>query len=290
MRILQRFIFLITLITVIIGFPIVAGIANNGFNSNNVLRVSDKEVIAFDQMLQEIKDKKIVLVGESHDNPEHHQYQLQVIESLYNLNVPVAAGLEMFRADNQRQLDDWVSGRLSLDKFIPIYYSNWGMPWPLYKDIFLFARDKRVPLIGLNVSTEIISKVARHGFSSLTDEESRQLPPGISCNIDEVYMDFIKRIYSAHVAGAEKEFVNFCEAQMVWDNSMALHAIEFLERNPDRTVVILAGTGHSWKRGIPARVNELKSSYSISVILPEITGRAERDTVTTDDADYLILN
>jgi len=254
---------------------------------DRILVIKDKKVIDFNQILQNVKDKQIILVGESHDNPEHHKYQLQVIKALYEANMPVAIGLEMFKAESQGALDNWVSGRLSQQEFLSSYYTNWNIPWPLYKDIFLFARDNKIPMIGLNVPEEITRKVVKKGFSALTDEEVKELPPGISCDVDATYMEFIKGVYSAHHPG--KEFISFCEAQMVWDSAMALHTLKFLEKNPGYTVVILAGMVHSWKRAIPERIKRLNGQYNVSVILPETPDRVERNKITADDADFLIL-
>ena len=83
--------------------------------------------------------------------------------------------------------------------------------------------------------------------------------------------------------------MNFCQAQIVWDNAMALYTIKYLEKNPGSTVVILTGTSHAWRRAIPQQIKRLNSAYSISVILPEIPDRIGKDSITLDDADFLIL-
>jgi len=54
-------------------------------------------------------------------------------------------------------------------------------------------------------------------------------------------------------------------------------------------LILLAGTGHAWKKGIPERIKE-RSSASYAVLLPEIPDHLDKDTVTTEDADYLMLD
>jgi uncharacterized iron-regulated protein len=243
-------------------------------------------MIRWDQMIQEVKDKKIIFVGEIHEEPEHHEYQLRLIKALYAQGTPIAIGLEMFRANDQRLLDSWVAGNLTLNQFLPIYTANWHAPWSLYKDVFLFSKDKRIPLIALNVPPEIPGKVARMGFVSLSEEEIRQLPPGIRCDVDGTYMGYIRRIYPDRSAG--KEFVNFCEAQLVWDNAMALYTLKYLEKHPNATALVLSAWDHAWKRAAPRQIERLNSRYTISVILPELI-KTERNIVTSQDADFLIL-
>lgn len=262
--------------------------ALKGFPYDRVLRVQDHKVITFDQMMQEKKDADIIVVGESHTEPKDHDFQLRVIRALRENGIPVVIGLEMFTAASQKALDDWVSGRMSIEQFLPVYYENWNIPWPLYRDIFLYAREYNIPLIGLNVPRSITTKVAREGFDALSAEELRQLPAGISCNIDDAYMKFIMGVHSAHMHG--KEFRNFCEAQMVWDNAMALNSLAFLKRNPNYTMVILAGSVHAWKPAIPEQIRRQRGSHNVSVVLPEVPGKADKGRVTIKDADYLLLN
>jgi len=75
---------------------------------------------------------------------------------------------------------------------------------------------------------------------------------------------------------------------MVWDNAMALHALQYLEKHSQSTVIIFSTTDHAWKRAIPRQIERLRSGYTLSVILPEHT-TIEREIMTVDDADFLIL-
>lgn len=75
---------------------------------------------------------------------------------------------------------------------------------------------------------------------------------------------------------------------MLWDSVMAWNLLRFLEANPEHKIVVLAGNGHAWKRGIPAQIRR-RSSIPYRVILPEIPGRLERANVSLEDADYLWL-
>jgi uncharacterized iron-regulated protein len=102
-------------------------------------------------------------------------------------------------------------------------------------------------------------------------------------------MEFIRRAYAGH-SHRDKVFVNFCEAQMVWDKSMAWRVMQYLQRNPDKTMVVLAGMGHAWKRGISGQVDLDPKKYTSRVVLPVIPDQMDRSTVTSEDADYLLLD
>lgn len=264
-----------------------SGGAEGPHTYKKALRVRDGKVVPFGVMIDELQRADIVFVGESHDSERDHRAELDVIRALYEKGVRPGIGLEMFRAESQNTLDGWTSGRLDQDLFIRAYYDNWRIPWPFYRDIFMYAREKRIPMVGLNVPDEITRKVAAKGFNSLSREELAKLPRGISCDVDPSYMDFIENAYEAHGMGREP-FVFFCEAQMLWDKAMAWHLIAYMKKNPGMKMVILSGVGHSWKRGMPEQVRR-SSDYTFKVVLPEAPERIKQMAVTTGDADYVLL-
>jgi len=253
---------------------------------DKILRVSDGEVMSLSEIVDDLAASRLVFVGEIHTVASHHRAQLEVIRALKENNSSVAIGLEMFRRDSQPVLDRWVSGDLNEKEFQKIYYKNWNYPWSLYRDIFLYARQHKIPMLGLNVSPEITRQVAREGFASLSSEQRGDLPM-VTCRIDPEYMDFIRRSLDMHGHGG-LDFIKFCEAQLVWDTAMAWSLLGFLEKKPSSTVVVVAGRGHSWKLGIPAQVRS-RSQVELRVILPEIPGRVERGVISEAEADFVWL-
>jgi uncharacterized iron-regulated protein len=257
-------------------------------DSSKVYRVSDGKTITYGQMLDDLRKANIVLVGEVHNQEAHHTSQLNVIRALHEANVPMAVGLEMFIADNQGALDRWIAGTISQDDFLSVYYKNWNFSWALYRDIFLYLKENHIPAVGLNISPEITAKISSSGFSSLTKEELAKLPPETGCAVDEKYMKFIRRAYAMHGHGG-KQFLHFCEAQLIWDQVMARNVIRFLDRNPDKLMVVLTGNGHAWKRGIPEQVQLQSDKFQYRVILPQIPGYIEPRDITVEEADYILL-
>jgi uncharacterized iron-regulated protein len=244
-------------------------------------------VVSGPQALQRLQKARIVLVGEHHNNAAHHAAQLDIIRSLQEAGGKVAIGLEMFRKESQPDLDRWVDGQISDARFRQIFQDNWSYGWKMYKPIFVYAREHHIPMIGLNVAPEITAQVAYHGFDSLNKEQRGSLE-GITCNVTPEYRDFIGGAYGAHGHG-EMNFENFCEAQLVWDTAMAVHAVAYLKDNPETVMVLLAGSGHARKLGIPSQLDKL-GPWPYVVVLPESKGIFDTHTVSARDADYLLLN
>jgi uncharacterized iron-regulated protein len=256
------------------------------FGHPHILSVKDKIEVTRDALLEDLRSVQVIFMGEFHNHAGHHAAQLSIIDALDDDPTPLGIGLEMFRRDSQEDLDVWTANRMPLLQFLDVYEDNWSM-WPYYKDIFLHARNEEVKMIGLNIPRSITRKVAKNGFQSLSTEEQFLLG-NVQCEVDQTYENYIRQAMGGH-GGHGQVFLYFCEAQLLWDTMMARNLIDFLKENPDYRVVVLAGSAHSWKFGIPRQLEE-QSDVSYRVILPEIKGRADRDNVTEDIADYLWLD
>jgi uncharacterized iron-regulated protein len=258
------------------------------FAGGVITRMSDRQAVTFSQMMTDTERSDVIFIAEEHINKKHHELQLDVIRSLQVKKIPLAIGLEMFQTDNQRQIDDWIDGRMTEESFKEIYARNWSYDWSFYRDIFIFARDNQIPMVALNIPKEIVFKVARQGFSSLTPEERRNLPLGVTCDLNNPQTEFLKKTFEdvfKHEANG-KVFEYFCEAQGVRNSGMAMNIANDQKKHPERKLVVLVGTWHAVKHGIPERLENVKS-LSYKVIQPEIHELGTRNA-TSALIDYLI--
>ncbi len=252
----------------------------------HIINAAEKVEVSPDDLLADLLLAQVIFMGEFHDHVGHHQAQLTIIDALDNDERPLAIGLEMFRKDSQKILDLWTARELPLLQFLQVYGDNWSM-WPAYREIFLHARSDGIKMLGLNIPRSLTAKVARNGFKSLSAEE-RQMLGNVQCVVSPAYGNFIRQALGVH-AGQGNQYLNFCEAQLLWDTMMARNLLEFLHENPDYRVVVLAGSGHAWKFGIPRQMLE-RADISYRVLLPEVVGRVDRGNVSTEITDYLWLD
>ena len=252
----------------------------------NMWDVAGKAEISLEQAAGKLPSPGIVYVGEFHDNATHHAAQLAVIQSLDKRKRPLAVGLEMFQHIEQSILDAWVAKELSEEEMRRAFARNWSEDWYLYRDIFMYCRDRNIPMIGLNVPRSITRKVAREGFEALSPEEIGKLPP-IVCRVDREYEAFLRRVLGDH--GTDSGFRRFCEAQLVWDTAMAIYALEYLKNHPERTVFVLCGMIHAWKKAAPEQAARENAEVEQAVVQPALKGRWTPGSVSKEDADYLIL-
>ena len=253
-----------------------------------IMRISDRQAVSFQQMMADAQSSDVTMVAETHDSKKHHVLQLDIIRSFQAKKVPVAIGLEMFQTDYQKQLDDWIEGMIPEQNFKEIYAKNWSYDWSLYRELFIYARDNRIPMVALNVPKGIVFKIAKNGFESLAPEERKNLPSGVTCDINKPQTEFLKKTFEG-VFGHEAKgqlFTYFCEAQAVRNSGMAMVIANNQKRYPARKLVAIAGTWHAVKHGIPERFPN-SNNISFRVILLEISELGVRNT-TSDIADYLI--
>jgi len=192
----------------------------------------------------------------------------------------------MFTPEDQQKLDDWTAGKLDEESFMPVYSRNWSYGWQLYRDLFIFARDNHIPLIALNIPKPVISKVMKQGSPALLESE---IPPKISWSLNQSqtdYMGIISRQVFANAA-PDKFSTRLGEAQALRNSGMAWNIAKYKQKHEADKIVVLAGTWHAVKNGVPERLSAF-GKFTYKVILPELN-ELNMENATVREADYLIM-
>lgn len=256
-----------------------------GCAHQEIIKVEGMKEARLDDIVADARNARVVFIGELHTNKAHHEAQLSVIKAMKKAKIDFAIGFEMFNADSQPELDKWTAGESEREDIIEVYYLNWKIPWRQYRDIVYYAWENKIPVVGLNIKRDVIHQIVKSGLESLKPEQLKGFED-LSCDVDEAYQDVLLNAMEAHVGEVESaSFKNFCEAQVYWDTAMANNVAAYLDANKDKSMVVIAGGAHAWKRGIP-RVLSAKTKYPYLVIMPEMPESVDRETVNTGDADY----
>lgn len=233
-------------------------------------------------VIEGVSGKKIVYVGEYHDRVSHHNVQARIIEGLYKKNGKIAIGMEMFQRPFQAALDEYTAGAIDEREFLKRseYFKRWGFDYNLYKPILDFAREKKVPLIALNLRRELIDKVSKQGLDSLTDDEKKEIPKELDFS-DKEYRNRIREVFDRHESREGKDFNFFFQSQILWDETMSLSIDEFMKKNPGRQIVVIAGGGHlAFGSGIPKRTFR-RNGLDYAIVLSDAD-------IEKDVADYVV--
>jgi uncharacterized iron-regulated protein len=232
------------------------------------LVIQPQQTLKLDDIIKTVLDKPIIYISERHTDYEDHKVQLKVIRSLYEKGRKFAIGMEMFQRPFQKIINDYLSGSISEKEFLKNtqYFKRWQFDYNLYREIIEYARTNNIPVVALNLWTEIVKKVSAEGLDALTDIERAQIPEDMDMS-DEVYRERLKDVFKKHRNREIKDFDNFYQSQILWDETMAHSIDEFLRENPGYQMIVLAGTGHiMYDSGIPKRTYRLNGKEFVTII------------------------
>ncbi len=136
--------------------------------------------VKFSKMLREMEDADMIFFGELHTDPIAHWLQLEMTRALYDQKKDgLILGAEMFEADNQLILDEYLNDIYKTDKF-EAEIRLWGNYQTDYKPLVEFAREHHIPFIATNIPRRYASIVHYKGFEGLeelSDEARRYMAP-----------------------------------------------------------------------------------------------------------------
>jgi uncharacterized iron-regulated protein len=229
----------------------------------------------------------VVLLGESHTDPDHHHWELQTVAALHGRGGSVVLGFEAFPRRLQSVLNDWVEGKLTDEAFLKAseWRQVWGYDAALYMPLFQFARLNRVPMIAMNVERKLVSQVGQQGWEAVPASEREGLSDPAPASV--AYQRELARVYlmkktmppeaadrllsggqgpnlpepdEAALSDALKqpEFKPFVEAQLTWDRAMAEAMAGAKHKFPNATIIGILGSGHVAEgHGVPHQLKDL---------------------------------
>lgn len=231
--------------------------------------------IAWSGLVDRLAGVPIVLLGEVHDNGDHHRIRAQLIlalEARRNGEPRPALVLEHIRADQDFALAalralDRRQRRSAADLFAALRWETSG--WPdkaLFQPLFEAALDAEWPILAGNVPSGDIRAVARQGLAALPASELQRL--GLATPLPApAQADLLDELEASHCALLPKSaFGAMADAQRYRDAYMA-HAVLDAQRAHGRAI-LLAGNGHvRADRGVPWHIKRLSPDARLATVM-----------------------
>lgn len=250
-----------------------------GISPGKIYATDTGKPVSFGEMIRAMAKSRLVYVGETHNSLPMHQIQAKIIESLWEQDRDLSVGLEMYPVTQQEALNKWSLGLLSEEEFIRDgqWYVNWNFHFGFYRDIFRTVKKNSIPLYSLNVPREIIASIRMKGWEALPQEEKEMVPEPDLTNQD--HRTLIRTIFTSSDLppqmkgrGLEMAFEGLYRAQTAWDETMAHYALDALNKEGGK-MVVLAGSGHLlYNLGINLRAyNNSRMPFKtvVCVVIPE---------------------
>lgn len=230
----------------------------------------------------------VVLLGEEHNDPGAHRFELAVLEALALRGRKAALGLEMFERDQQPRLAAYAAGRLTERDFLADArpWSNYAAD---YRPLVEFAKAQGWTVTGSNVPRPIATQVSRHGWTALDDlpaAERAFAARDLDCPQDAYYAKFASAMGGGDDhAGPSVSLGNLFNAQCLKDETMAESIAALLA--PGLTVVHVNGAFHSEGRmGLAPRIE--RRAPSAKVVVVTIVPAGQNLAARAGDGDYVV--
>lgn len=246
---------------------------------NQIFDATEKQHILPALFFEKLKTKRVVMVGESHTNNEHHQVEFQVIKGLVEAGQKVCLALEMFMPHQNQDLQAFIEGKYPATDFMDStgWYDSWGYNYRMYQPIFEYAREKKIKLYGVNIKRDYVSKVGRMGLKGLSADELKSIPEIDTTDIEHRFL--VKVYFTGSDALTPELFNSRYQAQCLWDAAMADGIIQAANENPQTTVVLLAGSGHvAYNLGI-GKIIQKRSGLPFASVIAVDVPQKKQDTL-----------
>lgn len=198
----------------------------------------------YKELIKDASEADIVFFGELHDNPICHWLEYEITADLYSeKGKNLVLGAEMFEADNQLIVNEYLSGLIKEKNF-----EAEARLWPNYKTdykrLLNFARDSSLAFIATNIPRRYAAMVNKSSFGILNtlDKSALQFMAPVPINYDSTlacYVDMIKMMGDAPAHVTQ----NIARAQAMKDATMAHFILQNFTKG--KTFLHFNGSYHS---------------------------------------------
>jgi uncharacterized iron-regulated protein len=210
-----------------------------------------------------LAEARVVLLGEKHDNPDHHALQARAIDALVARGRKPAVVFEMIGRGQQAALDE-ARARAPGDVDAIAAALDWersGWPeWALYRPVFESAVRHGLAIVAGSLDRAAVMDVARRGTGALEPSfvaEHRLSEPSTDASADALRQE----MRQAHCSMMPESMLDaMVLVQRARDAMLASQVHAALARAG--SVVLIAGNGHArTDRGVP---RYLERAYGVS--------------------------
>ena len=112
-------------------------------------------VTSADVLFRQLSKVDIIFLADFHALQQSQKTHLRILKKV-KATRPLVLALECIEAKYQKYLDQFMKGQLSETDFLRLvrWQENWGFPWENYRPLFIWARQKKVIIYGVNTRAQ----------------------------------------------------------------------------------------------------------------------------------------
>jgi uncharacterized iron-regulated protein len=232
--------------------------------------VADRAFLTEDELVARLAASRYVMLGEKHDNPDHHRLQARLVRAMTDAGRRPAIVFEMIDEGQAPALENWLArGPADAAGLGPaIGWENSGWPdWSVYQPIADAAVAAKLRIRAGNLSREGIRAVARDGWTALAPERVSRL--ALKTEPSEETRAAMTEEMRVSQCGMlpDESIAPMIRVQRVRDGLMA----EAMARPGADGAVLIAGDGHVRRdRGAPWFLALLDKAPTATVAFLEV--------------------
>ncbi len=251
------------------------------------LFASDGKEIRYEKMIKELEKADVVFFGEQHNDPISHWMELQVMKSLYEKNNQLALAMEMFEADDQLVVNEYLKGVIE-ERQLLSETKVWDNYKTDYKPLVEFAKEKKLSVIASNIPRRYANLVYRKGIQALDSlaVDAKQWLAPLPFEIDLELPGYKSMITAMGPHASAGTAANMARSQASKDVTMAY----FILKNKQSQVYHVNGAYHSQNgEGIIWYLKKAQPSLKIATIhVAEQSEIDKLDEANKKAADFII--
>jgi uncharacterized iron-regulated protein len=218
------------------------GLIGQDLPAYRIFTKEGKEV-KFSKMMKQIQEADIVLFGESHNSSIVHWMELQVTKAMYDQSSELTLSAEMFEADDQLILNEYLAGNYD-NKMFSSEAKLWKNYKTDYKPLVEFAKKNNLEFIAANIPrryARMIYKIGITSLDSLSDEGKSYIAP-MPFEIDLELPGYKNMIETMKEHNPEDSIENMARAQAAKDATMAHFILK--AKTAENRVIHYVGSYH----------------------------------------------
>jgi uncharacterized iron-regulated protein len=233
--------------------------------------------IAEDVLVARLVASRFVLLGERHDNADHHVLQAKLVQAMIGAGRRPALGFEMLSTDDAPAVIRYLarSPKDASGLGDAVNWSRSGWPeWRFYQPIAQAGLDANVPIVATNLSRAATEAVRRNGLPGLGPTLMTQLR--LAEPTPETRLAMTRELRESHCGQVPDNVIDrMVDIQWARDARIAASVARGGQRDG---AVLIAGAGHVRRdRGVPVHLALQAPNASIaSVAFVEVDAAASK--------------
>ncbi|MBY5991336.1 ChaN family lipoprotein [Ferrimonas balearica] len=249
-----------------------------------ILDTQSGERLSAEQLYQRLSGHPLVLVGEKHDNPDHHALERALYQALSPQSAPRTLVLEMLSGGALLKPNPGLSELDDTALQVAIEWPQGSWPWQDYAELVRLALANGSALGAANLTRPTIRAVYEQGADALDSASQRATMAAIEPRVREPWAEVL---YEQHCGALPMAHMTpMVKVQVARDAAMA----GVLAQTEGPALLISGGFHAAQRDAVPAHLRE-RGLDSVSVLLLEVDSEHQdwREYREAIEADFHYL-